>query len=345
MQPIRKVNPAVTALIVIVLIAVVVVIATLLSSSDSDSDTPESVATPTSVPPEASTPSSTAPSATTEPETDAPTGSSTGNVSLDNAFVLGTSSPAIWKVTYGDGWEITTLDQEGVTVQTNAALNCTFTTVQNRQVPVNLPLTNDREDTELTVQALQQSFLSQAPDAVITNTPGLAIPYGEFGIYEADVEFAGFRADYVRADNGELWSSMFVTRTMPQIEGMMYSVLNCNKDTIDADETLWRGMLDKTLVASGDLLERHHDLQVGVLPYPLRDRRHQIHRTLLAGGCRHHQFQVTVGQTKRDGVVALAPRFGEAECVAVETGGAREVLRRDKNKRRLHTTLPTLRIR
>ena len=46
---------------------------------------------------------------------------------------------------------------------------------------------------------------------------------------------------------------MFVTRTMPQIEGMMYSVLNCNKDTIDADETLWRGLLDKTLVASGDL--------------------------------------------------------------------------------------------
>jgi len=237
----------------LVLIAVVVVIAMSLTSSDSDSDTPESVATPTSVPPEASTPPSTAPSATTEPETDAPTGSSTGNVSLDDAFVLGTSSPAIWKVTYGDGWEITTLDQGGVTVQTNAALNCTFTTVQNRQVPVNLPLTNDREDTELTVQALQQSFLSQAPDAVITNTPGLAIPYGEFGIYEADVEFAGFRADYVRADNGELWSSMFVTRTMPQIEGMMYSVLNCNKDTIDADETLWRGLLDKTLVASGDM--------------------------------------------------------------------------------------------
>jgi hypothetical protein len=237
----------------LLLIAFAVIIGVHLGADDTaESDEDGSPATSSSAPPSSSTAPSTEPSTTDEADAPASSGDSTGNVGLDDAFVLGTTAPAIWQIPQTDGWEITILDQQGVTEQTNAALGCTFTTVQNRQVPVNLPVTTDRQDTELTVQALQQSFVSQAPDAVITDTPGLAIPYGATGIYEGDVEFAGFRADYVRNDNGETWSSMFVTRTMPAIEGMMYSVLNCNKETIDADESIWRGMLDTTLVVSGD---------------------------------------------------------------------------------------------
>jgi hypothetical protein len=237
----------------LLLVAFAVIIGVHLGADDpSESDEDGSPTTSSTGAPASSTPPSTEPSTTDEADAPASSGDSTGNVGLDDAFVLGTSAPAIWQIPQTDGWEITILDQQGVTEQTNAALGCTFTTVQNRQVPVNLPVTTDRQDTELTVQALQQSFVSQAPDAVITDTPGLAIPYGATGIYEGDVEFAGFRADYVRNDNGETWSSMFVTRTMPAIEGMMYSVLNCNKETIDADETIWRGMLDTTLVVSGD---------------------------------------------------------------------------------------------
>ena len=237
----------------LLLIVFAVIIGVHLGADDpSESDEDGSPTTSSTGAPSSSTPPSTAPSTTDEADAPASSGDSTGNVGLDDAFVLGESAPAIWQIPQTDGWEITILDQQGVTEQTNAALGCTFTTVQNRQVPVNLPVTTDRQDTELTVQALQQSFVSQAPDAVITDTPGLAIPYGATGIYEGDVEFAGFRADYVRNDNGETWSSMFVTRTMPSIEGMMYSVLNCNKATIDADESIWRGMLDTTLVVSGD---------------------------------------------------------------------------------------------
>jgi hypothetical protein len=237
----------------LLLIAFAVIIGVHLGADDTaESDENGSPTTSSTGAPSSSTAPSTEPSTTDEADAPASSGDSTGNVGLDDAFVLGTTAPAIWQIPQTDGWEITILDQQGVTEQTNAALGCTFTTVQNRQVPVNLPVTTDRQDTELTVQALQQSFVSQAPDAVITDTPGLAIPYGATGIYEGDVEFAGFRADYVRNDNGETWSSMFVTRTMPAIEGMMYSVLNCNKETIDADETIWRGMLDTTLVVSGD---------------------------------------------------------------------------------------------
>jgi hypothetical protein len=237
----------------LLLIAFAVIIGVHLGADDTaESDENGSPTTSSTGAPSSSTAPSTEPSTTDEADAPASSGDSTGNVGLDDAFVLGTTAPAIWQIPQTDGWEITILDQQGVTEQTNAALGCTFTTVQNRQVPVNLPVTTDRQDTELTVQALQQSFVSQAPDAVITDTPGLAIPYGATGIYEGDVEFAGFRADYVRNDNGETWSSMFVTRTMPAIEGMMYSVLNCNKETIDADESIWRGMLDTTLVVSGD---------------------------------------------------------------------------------------------
>ena len=235
-----------------VIIGVIVIVAmTLASGGSSDSDKPDSVATPTSVPPEASTQPSTAPSASTEPDASTPVEQSTGDVSLDDAFVIGTSSPAIWRLPTVEGWEITTIDQEGVSVQTNAALACTFTTVQNRQVPTDPNATSDRADTESTVEALQQSFLSQAPAAVITDTQSLAIPYGVSG---ADVlEFAGFRADYIRNDTGEAYTSMFVTRTMPRIEGMMYSVLNCATETINADDTIWMTMLDQTVVSSGDL--------------------------------------------------------------------------------------------
>jgi hypothetical protein len=199
-----------------------------------------------------SAPPSTEPSASAAPDSGATPGQSTGDVSLDDAFVLGTTGPAIWQIPSVDGWTITILDQQGVTEQTNEQLGCTFTTVQNQQVPADATATSDRAETEATVQAMQKGFLGQSPSAQFTNTPGLAVPYGGTGIVEGNVEFAGFRADYVRADTGETWSSMFVTRTMPQIEGMMYSVLNCAKGTIDSDETIWRGMLDQTVVASGD---------------------------------------------------------------------------------------------
>jgi hypothetical protein len=236
---------------IVVAICVVLLAAAAIYSATRLSGDP---AAPTG--PAASAPPSTAPSDTAEADPSADPSpfseESSGSVSLDDAFVIGTSLPAIWQLPVVEGWEITTLDQEGVSVQTNETLGCTFTTVQNRQVPADADATSDRLETEATVESLHQGFLSQAPDAVITDTVGLAIPYG--GLVSADdvVEFAGFRADYVRADNGEAWSSMFVARTMPRIEGMMYSVLNCATTTIDSDETIWRGMLDQTVVTAGD---------------------------------------------------------------------------------------------
>jgi cytoskeletal protein RodZ len=238
--------------VVVVLIVAVIGFATRVAPTDSSAeDEPDTVATDAAEPSATSEPSST-PSVSPGPDSGASSGDSTGDVSLDDAFVLGTTGPAIWHIPSVEGWTITTLDQQGVTEQTNEQLGCTFTTVQNRQVPADANATSDRAETEATVQAMQKGFLGQSPSAQFTNTPGLAVPYGGTGIVEGNVEFAGFRADYVRDDTGETWSSMFVTRTMPQIEGMMYSVLNCAKETIDADETIWRGMLDQTVVASGD---------------------------------------------------------------------------------------------
>jgi cytoskeletal protein RodZ len=243
---------AIAAVVVVLIVAVVGFSTRLVAATDSSADDkPDAVSTDTAEPSTSSQPS-TEPSASAAPESGAPSGQSTGDVSLDDAFVLGTTGPAIWQIPSVDGWTITTLDQQGVTAQTNEQLGCTFTTVQNQQVPVDATATSDRAETEATVQAMQKGFLGQSPSAQFTNTPGLAVPYGATGIVEGNVEFAGFRADYVRDDTGETWSSMFVTRTMPQIEGMMYSVLNCAKETIDSDETIWRGMLDQTVVASGD---------------------------------------------------------------------------------------------
>jgi hypothetical protein len=245
---------AIAAVVVVAIVAAVGFATRVTPTDTSANDKPASVATDTASEPSASAQPSTTPSPTptSEPDTGASSGESTGNVSLDDAFVIGTSPPAIWQLPAVDGWEITTLDQQGVSAQTNEQLGCTFTTVQNQQVPADASAASDRAETEATVQAMQKSFLAQSPSAQFTATPGLAVPYGSTGIVEGDVEFAGFRADYVRDDNGETWSSMFATRTMPQLEGMMYSVLNCAKGTIDSDETIWRGMLDQTVVASGD---------------------------------------------------------------------------------------------
>lgn len=231
----------------LVIIITVAVVAVRLASASADR-----VATATTPAPAAT--GSPQPSTTPRaPETDpgTPAGQSTGNIALDDAFVIGTSMPAIWQIPVIDGWEFTTLDQEGITVLTNEALACTFTTSQNRQIPADPSEMSDRRETEATVQSMQQSFLSQAPAAEITNTPGLAVPYGAAEA-ETDVEFAGFRADYVRDDTGEPFSSMYVVRAMPQIEGMMSSVLNCPTATIDADETIWSGLLDRTVVIAGD---------------------------------------------------------------------------------------------
>ncbi|HEV7948496.1 MAG TPA: hypothetical protein VGP24_01890 [Glaciihabitans sp.] len=247
---------------VLLIVAIIAVVTGLNSDSNSDSSNegasnePSAVASATPTPSSASSKPSATPSssATPSPADDGATSSeqSTGNVSLDDLFVIGQAQPAIWQLPSVDGWEITTIDQEGVSVQTNTELSCTFTTIQNRLTSDIADATSDRADTEGVVQNLQQGFVTQFTDAEITNTPGLAVPYGSIGIVEGDVEFAGFRADYVRADTGEEYSSMFVVRAMSQIDGAMYSVLNCPTETINADETIWRGMLDQNVVVAGD---------------------------------------------------------------------------------------------
>jgi hypothetical protein len=39
---------------------------------------------------------------------------------------------------------------------------------------------------------------------------------------------------------------------VPQIEGLMYSALNCPTATINADESIWTALLDRTVVIAGE---------------------------------------------------------------------------------------------
>jgi hypothetical protein len=178
---------------------------------------------------------------------------STGDVPLDDAFVIGTVGPAIWSVPVVAGWEMTDSGRPGGTLLVNQETTCNFMTSQMLRVPTDPTATGDRAETEAGVTELQDSFLSQAPNAVLTDGAGIAVPYGDPASSSNDsVEFASFRGDYVRDDNGEKWSVLYAVRAMPQIEGLMYSALSCPTATINADESIWTALLDRTVVIAGE---------------------------------------------------------------------------------------------
>jgi hypothetical protein len=248
----------------VVLVIFGVLTMALLAAGGDTADRAETASTATpsaSSPPSASaTPSSeatrtqgtTSPSDTAEPAPGSSGEQSTGDVSLDDAFVLGTTGPAIWSVPVVAGWDFTDPGMQGASLLVNADTGCIFTTSQILQPATDPTATSDRAATEAGVQQIKESFLAQAPETVVTDSPSVTVPYGDPSGSGDTVEFASFRGDYVRADNGEAWSSLYVVRAMPQLDGLLYTAMSCATATIDADKSIWTGMLERTVVIAGE---------------------------------------------------------------------------------------------
>jgi hypothetical protein len=85
------------------------------------------------------------------------------------------------------------------------------------------------------------------------DTRGSASSHHHWGHHHDPPDTAG-RHDTIRSDthNSEEWSVLYAVRAMPQIEGLMYSALSCPTATINADESIWTALLDRTVVVAGE---------------------------------------------------------------------------------------------
>lgn len=177
---------------------------------------------------------------------------STGTIdlSLDAVANFGVPTPAIWGAQTAEGWEASTAEQPGVSPIVNVELACVYTTSQNELTDVAVDPAGDRVASADSLQVLEQIFAERYPGAYATQeSPSVGIPYGVPGSGQL-VEFLTSQLSYNNATNGDPYTALFAVRAMPEIGGMMYTLLTCPTDVITSAEqsTLWSDLLAHSTV-------------------------------------------------------------------------------------------------
>lgn len=230
------------AIIVVIVIVVNSVLGAVSASgrADEPSAAPAPVATETAPADETAAPSATP---TTKPTEAA--GTASGSVSLDEQADLG--SP-FWSFPILDGWEIGVFDQEGVNQATNAELGCLFTTSQNRQPPVDTTATDDRTDTEATLEFLTQQMVDSVAEAEVVGGFGSTEVAIGIGDSAGTLEFATSRVEYINPKDGGPYVNELAARVMPLSEAFLYVVVSCPASVVDAGNSPFEAMLDEVAV-------------------------------------------------------------------------------------------------
>jgi hypothetical protein len=131
---------------------------------------------------------------------------------------------------------------------TNADLGYLFTTSQNRQPPVDAAATDDRTDTEATLEFLTQQMVDSVDTAEVV---------GGFGSTEVAVglpgstdtlQFATSRVEYINPNDGSPYVNDVAMRAMPLSEAYLYLVVSCPGTVVDAGDSPFEGMLDEVAV-------------------------------------------------------------------------------------------------
>jgi hypothetical protein len=228
------------ALVMIVIIVVVALVVNAVMGAVSNTDRADA---PTSAPSATATaPSTGTPSPSTPPTNAA---GSAGVTGLDEYVELGAP---FWSFPVLDDWEITVFDQQGVNQATNAELGCLFTTSQNRQSPYDLAATNDRSDTEASLEALTQQMLDAVDEAkVVGDTGSTEVAIG-IAQGEQSLEFATGRVEYVNPQNDETYVNDIAARAMPQSEAYLYLVVSCPAAVVDAGQSPFETLVDSSAV-------------------------------------------------------------------------------------------------
>lgn len=147
-------------------------------------------------------------------------------ITLDEHVDIGSTFP-IWGYPIQTGWEITTFDQGGINQSKNAALDCMFTSSQNKQPANDLDATDDLSDTLATVDVLEKQILDTGTDAVLVGELGIT----DFGVNlpgaEERIEFLTTRVDYKNPESGVSYTDEIAVRAMPLAESSMYIVVSC----------------------------------------------------------------------------------------------------------------------
>ena len=147
-------------------------------------------------------------------------------ITLDEHVDIGSTFP-IWGYPIQTGWEITTFDQGGINQSKNAALDCMFTSSQNKQPAYDLDATDDLSDTLATVDVLEKQILDTGTDALLVGELGIT----DFGVNlpgaEERIEFLTTRVDYTNPESGVSYTDEIAVRAMPLAESSMYIVVSC----------------------------------------------------------------------------------------------------------------------
>lgn len=194
---------------------------------------PTAGATETAMPAESATPSAT---------DDAGSGTVT---SLDESFDAG--SP-FWGFPILDGWNVTVMDQGGVNQAENPELGCLFTTSQNRQPAYDLDATDDRSDTEASIESLAQQMVDSVDDAAMVGDLGSAdIAISTPGSSER-LEFATAKVEYVNPDDGGSYTNELAARAMPLTESYLYFVVSCPASVTDAGQSPFEELRERLAI-------------------------------------------------------------------------------------------------
>ena len=157
-------------------------------------------------------------------------------ITLDEHVDIGSTFP-IWGYPIQTGWEIVTFDQAGINQSENAALDCLFTSSQNKQPAYDLDATDDLSDTLATMDILEQAQLDSGPQAALVGELGST----DFGVNlpgaEERIEFLTTRIDYMEPERGVSYTNEIAVRAMPLAESAMYIVVTCPTALVDAGDS------------------------------------------------------------------------------------------------------------
>jgi hypothetical protein len=241
-------------LLIIVLIVVAVVRNSEPDPSPVADPTSEPSVEPTTEPEVSSTPTATPRPSSTPRPTPSPTATETGSggaatdyIALDSFAEFESGTPAMWGYPTPAGWEITMMGQDGLAQISNTTLSCLYTTSQSYQTAIDTAATSDQSDTAATLITVEEAFASQAEDSSITALDNVDLSYGLPG-GDSKIEFVSSRVDYTRADTGEKYSTIFVVRATPKVEGLLYASVNCPSDLFGSAEDPTQELFDGSTV-------------------------------------------------------------------------------------------------
>jgi hypothetical protein len=233
--------------VAILLILILVLVSVLRGNQPDVSPAAPATPVPTIEPLETPSP---VPSSTPRPTSTPTAGGSAAAgdyLSIDTFVDFDTADPALWAVPVLAGWEKTDVAEEGLNQFANAELSCLYTASQSRQPASDTTATSDRPDTEQTLVSIQDSFASQAEQSSITSLDSVDVSWGSVGS-DAKMEFLSSRVDYVRADTGENYSTIFLARATPQIGGLLYASVNCPTATFGSATDPTQALLDGSAI-------------------------------------------------------------------------------------------------